>query len=162
MNNKHQAQNGFKTFLLTLVISLGVFGVVYYVTSYPVSMVDIEEHTDIDSEGEALGEATSSPFADLSTSTGDAPRRTVLSGSDALEEDSTSDETLVSEEDQDTTTTTTSAEETAETTPVPDTGIMGLTISLFLSLGVLVAGFYYVYLGPRSLALRSFEDDLLD
>lgn len=148
MNNSYQAKNGFKTFLVTLVISLGVFGLVYYLTSYPTYEVDIESSTG----GESVGVVESaksdlvsddpvkvekSPFGELNTQTPDVPRRTVLAGADTTEET------------------------TESTTPVPDTGMMGMTVSLFASLLVLAGGLYYIYLGPRSLALKSFEDRFL-
>lgn len=149
MNNSHQAKNGFKTFLVTLIISLGVFAAVYYLTSYPTYQVDIEESTGgsvgrVESERDeklAMNKEENSPFGDLKDTDINVPRRAVLAGADTAEEES--------------------FQETTEST-VPDTGMFGMTLSLFISLLILSMGIYYVYLGPRSLALRDFEDRFLN
>ncbi len=155
MNNRHQAQNGFKTFVLTLLISLGVFGVVYYITSYPTHTIDIDEHTRSE---ETLGYEDSSPFAELNREDSSVPRRDVLAEMEGPENEEALGEDLHQEEQTAEEETVTA---TGEATPVPDTGVAGLTISLFASLLVLAAGLTYIYLGPRSLALKSFEDDIL-
>ncbi len=157
MNNSHQAKNGFKTFLVTLIISLGVFAAVYYLTSYPSYEMDIEETTggkttekEVSSDkGKQLGMANqkevgeASPFAELNSKEYDVRPREVLAGADEI-----SDEGLPEGF---------TAPETTQST-VPDTGTLGMTISLFVSLAILSGGFYYVYLNPRKLALQSFED----
>ncbi len=158
MNNAYQAKNGFKTFLLTLVISLGVFGVVYYITSYPSYKVDIDSHTG-SSQEDVLSDSAESPFAQLNTEM-NTPRRVVLSGAteEELEEDSDVVEpTSVTEAPAPVATT----QETTQST-VPDTGVASLTFSLLISLIVLCSGLYYVYLGPRKLALQKFEDRILE
>lgn len=144
MNNTYQAKNGFKTFLLTLVISLSVFGVVYYVTSYPSYRIDIDSHTGgSPEEVEVLSDSSSatSPFAQLTKEEVSTPKRVVLAGS--------------------TVSSGTSPQETTQST-VPDTGVISMTISLFISLVILFAGVYYIYLGPHKLALKSFENKILE
>ncbi|MBP8961131.1 hypothetical protein KBG31_02820 [Patescibacteria group bacterium] len=153
MNNSYQAKNGFKTFLLTLVISLGVFGVVYYITSYPTYKVDIESHTGV-SQKDVLSDSDQSPFAQLNTEM-NAPRRVVLSG--ATEGGSGGDTGAPAK----TPAPASVVNETTQST-VPDTGVASLTLSLLVSLVVLCAGLYYVYLGPRKLALQKFEDRILE
>ncbi|MBD3365940.1 hypothetical protein GF360_01200 [candidate division WWE3 bacterium] len=174
MNNSYQAKNGFKTFLVTLIISLGVFAAVYYLTSYPTYQLDIEESTgdsmgrvesleeDVeasDEKGAVAGDkdareedSAESPFADLNKTEVSVPRRSVLAGADGATEEETATGT---------TTTTTTTPETTEST-VPDTGILSITLSLVASLVILGGGIYYVYLGPRNLALESFEDKFLN
>lgn len=161
MNNNYQAQKGFKTFLVTLVISLGIFIAVYYVTSYPSYKIDIEESTG----GELLGRVEvnktelavapvseeKSPFRQLTDTEMNVPKRAVLAGSDENITPDMSAETLP----------TGLPSDTSEST-VPDTGSFAMTISLFSSLCMLGAGLYYVYLGPRKLALKSFEDRFLN
>jgi len=149
MNNTYQAKNGFKTFLLTLVISLGVFGAVYYITSYPSYSIDIDSHTGSSFNEEVLSDSSSSPFAQLNKQI-DSPRRVVLSGS-TEEGDLTEEPTAPSP----------TVPETTQST-VPDTGITSMTVSLLVSLIILSAGVYYVYLGPRKLALQNFEDRILE
>jgi len=164
MNTNYQAQKGFKTFLVTLVISLGIFVAVYYVTSYPSYKIDIEEstggkvsgRTDVAETKLAVSPISEekSPFRQLNDTEISVPRRAVLAGSDEnliSEYPSAPDETPLVEEPAD----------TPEST-VPDTGSFGMTVSLFSSLCVLGAGLYYIYLGPRKLALRSFEDRFLN
>lgn len=146
MNNSYQAKNGFKTFIVTLTISLGVFGAVYYLTSYPTYKVDIEESTggtvgEVESARSDLSERAlveDSPFKELKKQTPDVPRRVVLAGADQVPETT----------------------QTTEST-VPETGVFGITFSLFVSLLILAGGLYYVYLGPRSLALQRFENRFL-
>jgi len=161
MNNAYQAKNGFKTFLLTLVISLGVFGVVYYITSYPSYSVDIDAHT-AGSEGKDLSDGSESAFASLNTEM-NTPRRVVLAGATA-EGDATTGVVSTGGSTPASSATTVPTATTQETTQstVPDTGVTSLTVSLLVSLVVLSLGIYYVYLGPRKLALRSFEDRLLE
>ncbi len=149
MNNAYQAKNGFKTFLLTLVISLGVFGVVYYITSYPSYSVDIEAHTG-SSENEVLSDSEESAFASLNTEM-NTPRRVVLAGA-----------TVEGEETEGTTAVPVATTQETTQSTVPDTGVTSLTLSLLVSLVVLCSGIYYVYLGPRKLALQSFEDRILE
>jgi len=155
MNNNYQAQKGFKTFLVTLFISLGIFIAVYYVTSYPSYKIDIEESTGGELPGRADVNETElavapvsekkSPFRQLNDTKMDVSKRAVLAGSD---------ENVTPE-------VPTVPLDTPEST-VPDTGSFAVTISLFFSLCMLGAGLYYIYLGPRKLALKSFEDRFLN
>ncbi len=161
MNNSYQAKNGFKTFLLTLVVSLGVFGVVYYITSYPVYELDIDSATEGTTENKAtdknmgvLGDKDTSPFGSLNEESPSVSQRVVLAGADELD-------ALDSPADTETPETAPTVPSTTQST-VPDTGIAGMTISLFISLLILSAGIYYICLGPRKLALKTFEDNLLE
>jgi len=164
MNNNYQAQKGFKTFLVTLVISLGIFVAVYYVTSYPSYKIDIEEstggrlvgRTDVTETELAVAPVSEekSPFGQLNDTEIDVPRRVVLAG---VDENITPDVPTVPDE----TLPTELPSDTSEST-VPDTGSFAMTISLFSSLCMLGAGLYYIYLGPRKLALKSFEDHFLN
>jgi len=163
MNNSYQAQKGFKTFLVTLVISLGIFIAVYYVTSYPSYKINIEESTGGELLGRtAVGETElaispvseeKSPFRQLNDTEMAVSKRVVLAGSD---ENIVPEVPAVPAE----TAPIGVPSDTPEST-VPDTGSFAVTISLFFSLCMLGAGLYYVYLGPRKLALKSFEDHFL-
>ncbi len=171
MNNAHQAKNGFKTFVVTLVISLGVFAAVYYLTSYPSYEMDIDESTggtrnEVDSplssvEGENVLGETDSPFANLNEQEISTPRRTVLSGEDVISEEEEEMAAMEEDEIESYEEDLALATETTETT-VPDTGTLGMTFSLFTSMAILAGGLYYVYLGPRNLALKSFEEQILN
>ncbi len=138
MNNSQQAKNGFKTFILALIVSLGVFATFYYITSYPADKVDIETHSDASKEDEKVisynGELGTGgeTFKKLASEKVSVPVRAVLSGSD---------------------------ESTQSTTSVPDTGVASITTALVIALGTLLLGGYLIYLNPRKFALSKFEKE---
>jgi len=134
MNNTQTAKNGFKTFVITLVISLAVFGLFYYVLSAGTKTPDIEKETSsvVTNSKDTLALNTSSPFKDLSQDKMDVKRKVVLS------------------------------ESTQSTVSVPETGGESITIGLIVSSVILFLGFYAVYVGPRRYALNRFEEKVLD
>lgn len=134
MNNTQTAKNGFKTFAITLVVSLAVFGLFYYVLSAGTKTPDIEKETSstVTDSKNTLALSVASPFKDLSQNKMDVKRKVVLS------------------------------ESTQSTTSVPETGGESITIGLIISSVILFLGFYVVYVGPRKYALNSFEKKVLD
>lgn len=139
MNSFDHAQKGFKTFIVTLTISLVVFSILYYFLSN-------KPEADINGNGSAKETAmtsgyvaSASPFEDLANKKIDVPKRAVLAGAT---------------EAGDTTTTTTVAQTSAS---VPNTGTTEVTIAFVVSGILLLIGFYVLYLNPRKLALQSFE-----
>lgn len=142
MNNIQTAKNGFKTFLITLVISLAVFSLFYYAFSARVKTPDIEKETSSavtdskDTVALAVNQnspvdTSISPFKDLSQNKMDVEKKIVLS------------------------------ESTQSTSSVPETGGTGITVGLIVSSVVLFLGFYVVYTGPRKYALNRFEKKVL-
>jgi hypothetical protein len=146
MNNSESAKKGFRTFLLTLSISLMVFSAIYYaLTNYQgdkssesqtVAVANTDRTQEVNVQGakdakEAVvaGE-TGSVFAELAKKKPEAKVQQVLAGA-------------------------TSAPQTTQS--VPDTGAVEITIGLVLSLVFFVAGMAIVAMNPRKLALRSFE-----
>jgi len=139
MNNSAQNKNGFTTFLATLVISLAVFGVLYYLITDFSGKVNIEEVPNI-SEDEIAYAENDSVFGELSRQKVKAPQRSVLAGADVVDVDVQSSES---------------------TTAVPETGSNGMMAAAVIASTALIAGSYYVFRGPRKLALREFEKELL-
>ena len=123
MNNSYQAKNGFKTFVFALIISLGLFGVFYYVTSYSTDEFDIETHSEI----EVLGESQTA-FGKLAEEDMDIQPRYVLAGTDIP---STGDVVTTGDSG---TTGTDYAESTGSTSSVPETGSVGITLAFMISL----------------------------
>lgn len=143
MNSTVQAQKGFRTFLLTLTISLVIFSVLYYLLSTSTKSPDIENNTkstSYNAEAQSIlaADTTASIFENLSKQKLDIPQKSVLAGAD---------------------------EDTSETTQtsasVPATGSTEMTLGLIVSTALLIFGIYVIYLGPRRLALRSFENRVM-
>lgn len=137
MNATDQAKNGFKTFIITLAVSLFLFSIIYYIAT------DISQSVNIESGTEEVSNPTSfnvskevasaeiaSVFGDLAEQDIDVPQKMVLAGSD-----------------------------TAETTQstVPATGSLDITYALALSLSAIAFGLYFLVVEPRRKALSKFE-----
>jgi Na+-transporting NADH:ubiquinone oxidoreductase subunit NqrC len=177
MNSRQQATKGFKTFLLTLVISLIIFSGIYYLINsqqeedeyYGSDQEQLSEFEDVlgsesdevsEEEMEEIanetGEEEESVFADLANQEMEnGSQRQVLAGADsgdttATTSDTTSDTTAVA-------TTTTVSEST-----VPETGASGPTMGLVMTLIILGFAGYIMFLGPRNVALHNFEKDTID
>ena len=138
MNSSAQNKNGFTTFLATLVISLAVFGVLYYLITDFSGKVSIEEAPDV-SKTEVASAEDKSVFGELSRQKVETPQRSVLAGADMVE-----------------------VESTESTTTVPETGSNGMAIEAVIASTTLVAGSCYIIRGPRKLALNKFEKELIE
>lgn len=164
MTKQEEAQKGFKTFIVTLTVSLVVFSVLYYaITALPSSkdsslVADAEIKSEMASS-EVKGVSTQkteekSAFNDLANSKVTVPAREVLAAGTG----STVPATTVP------TGTTTGVGSTAPkggvpqtTTGVPETGTTEMTIAFVLSVSLLAGALYWVSKNPRTLALREFE-----
>lgn len=166
MNNTtktQQAKNGFKTFIITLSVSLVVFSSVYYLIGNFTDKVDIEKfevnneqalNTEEDEEENVKGaESSDSPFKKLAQ---DEQAPSVLQA-ETETDDTTTDDT---ENTEDTTTTTDESEESTESA-VPETGSTTL-IGTILSITFFSAALYVILIGPRKIALSKFEDSMLE
>ncbi len=154
--NSDSAKSGFKTFILTLSISLIVFSVIYYlvtngsedsntaayqasvapaaVTEEPKAVLGAEAETPSAVEAEE-----SSVFGDLA----EADVKTPSTGSAAVLAGATSSPT------------------TQTTSSVPETGLVGITAGLLISLVFFLTGMYYISSNPRKAALSGFEKKVL-
>lgn len=160
MNTKTQAQKGFKTFLLTLVISLAVFSGLYYMinsglggnsqseqiakptTNEPVEQM--QPQTQQPKQNETLGDTSTrteeSVFGGMVEDKPDVPPKQVLAGAD-------------------------DASGTTEETPqatVPVTGFSTPTFGIVVSILALSLALYLLFIGPRNFALSSFEKRVID
>lgn len=142
MNTSQQAQKGFKTFILTLSLSLIVFSVIYYMLNTNPS--DKDENYTANAEvhkttEEVLGaeDEGKTVFGSLIEQKMDVPSKAVLSGVDT-------------------------GETTESTTAIPDTGSLSVTVGLVTSLGMFMTGLFVIYRDPRKMALLGFEKKLLE
>jgi hypothetical protein len=160
MNNNNQNTNGFKIFALTVFTTMLVFSVLYYVYSDLNTEVDIESTPIATNEQQATENKSEAEkvFKEL------AQAKVVNNGAVLAAEDINN--TLASGDttgttQPDTMTTTTTATTPESTTPeVPATGTTEVTLGLSIFFMGLAYGFYILYLNPRKLALRKFEDNL--
>ncbi len=184
MNSNNQAQKGFKTFILTLVISLIVFSAIYYIVNSDTgsSEAPIKETSVIESKTES---AKSSTLGDASLRANPAPEKVVkeeVAGAKteevSIDDDSTSvfeelATTNMNVEAQAVLAATDEEDENEEMAPVapavttpestvPDTGIFGPTFGIFFSAIALGLFAYFAFLGPRKMALESFEKEVLE
>ena len=124
--------NGLKTFVVTLGLSLAVFGTVYYFITESSKSVDIESDNDI-SQAETIAYKVeqAAAFEKLATQKADVESKAVLAAA-------------------------TTTESTASSVPVPVTG-SNTTMALLTGLALLGSSAYYLLLGPHKLALSEFE-----
>ncbi|MBU1132768.1 MAG: hypothetical protein ABIA11_00280 [Patescibacteria group bacterium] len=130
------AASSFRTFILTLSISLIVFSAIYYVMSSSGMDTDVFENSLSDNsvtEESVKGTSSESVFGEIATREPETQARFVLAGTDEVEET------------------------TQSTTTVPETGILSVTTGLFGALIFFIAGIIVVALNPRKLALDTFE-----
>lgn len=154
MNNSVQAQKGFKSFLITLSVSIFVFSIIYYLINDTSSTpVDIEQDSKAISQNQPAVQgvqteqkplattqtqqdrSSDSAFEQLSKQKMEAPKKAVLAGA-------------------------TQATSSTQST-VPATGSVEITYALAISsLVIIFASFIYLR-GPRSLAMVSYEKGFL-
>jgi hypothetical protein len=175
MNNASQAQHGFKTFILTLSISLIVFSIAYYFVSESQPGVQLgfankssstqllasssKAKTDADKKA-----AQDSVFSKLADSKVSVPQRAVLAGATTTTGTTGTTGTTATGTTTATTVTTTATTpvakpvaQTTTSTPVPTTGSTEMTIGLVLSALAFGFGLFVISKNPRKLALDSFE-----
>ena len=132
------AASSFRTFILTLSISLIVFSAIYYVMSSSGMETDVFENSLSDSsimeEESVKGTSSESVFGEIAAKEPETQSRFVLAGADDVVE-----------------------ETTESTTTVPETGILSVTTGLFAALIFFIAGLVVIASNPRKLALNTFE-----
>lgn len=139
MNQAEQAQKGFKTFIITLSISLIVFSAVYY---FITNSSSISATPDIESDSQMTKtEDDINKTADASTVFGTLASKknigvqpqAVLAGSDI-------------------------AVEPTQSTGTPQGGVVSITIGLIVSVAIFLFGMFVIANDPRRMAIRNFED----
>lgn len=142
MNNSTQAQKGFKTFLLTLSVSLIIFSVIYYVITNTSAQTDSLPK-------DVVGAVTESPKQEV-PETPENSADTVF-GKLAAQPMNVDSKAVLAGADVQTTSTTQS------TTSVPETGVVGITFGLITSGLLFVLATLVIAKDPRRLAINSFE-----
>jgi hypothetical protein len=151
MNNSESAKKGFKTFILTLSISLMVFSAVYYILS--------SYGTDTGMSGVQDNEVANAMITEKKESPGVQGAKDEKTVFGEIVNKKPLDKTL---EVQAVLAGATSAPETTQsTTAVPGTGYTEMTIGLILSLILFIGAMIYNLMNPRKMALSKFERDAL-
>lgn len=151
MNYETQAKNGFKTFIITLCISLVAFSAIYYLVSDATGNVDIES-IDKQNEQSANFEVKEQVAGTTSQANNETKQETVFS--EIAQKPTNAKSTLANAN-----TVLGAATETTQST-VPNTGsetLVGAALAgMFFSVAI-----YLLFIGPRKLALESFEAGIL-
>jgi hypothetical protein len=147
MNNSEVAKNGFKTFIVTLVTSLFLFSVLYYVLNGAAADVDIEQ-TDLKVENQSAVAADATSAVEVSDDVAGVTTSRSVFGE-------------LSQEEIDTPVGTVLAGASESTSAVPSTGSTEITYGFLLSLVALGLGAYLIFLGPRKAAIKQFERDVM-
>jgi hypothetical protein len=148
MNNSESAKKGFRTFILTLSISLMVFSAVYYVlTTYSPPKEQAKSQTAAVVTG---NEATKEESPNVQ---GAKDERTVFGEIASVKPQTRPQEVLAG--------ATSAPQTTQSTTSVPTTGYVEMTVGLILSLALFIGAMIYNLMDPRKLALSRFEKKIL-
>jgi hypothetical protein len=153
-----QTGKSFKTFILTLSISLIVFSAAYYFIS---ESSDGSSGTLGAKSSAATPVKETSVFKELSETPSNVEERAVLALTDSI---GGTDSTVPATTTPATTTTATEEDAAVEETTgsaVPSTGTTETTVGLVLSALAFAVGFLVIKKDPRKLALRSFESSVL-
>jgi hypothetical protein len=161
MNNSESAKRGFRTFILTLSVSLIVFSAVYYaLTTY-------------NSNGNSSGERseTANELGSGVIKENDVAGEGSLGDEDSPSVKGTKDKSTVFSEivgkkpqvqvQQVLAGATSAPQTTQSSTSVPITGFPEMTVGLMLSLGLFIGAMVYNLINPRKIALSSFEKKML-
>ena len=162
MNNSDSAKKGFRTFILTLSISLMVFSGLYYaLTTYNPKKDSGEEKieavntTDLNGSDSGREDVPSIVTKDSDTPSvqGAKDEKTVF-GAVAKNKPTTRPQEVLAG-------ATSAPQTTQSVTPVPSTGFTEMTLGLVLSLALFIGAMVYNFLNPRKLALSNFEKKII-
>lgn len=138
-----QAKNGFKTFIITLSVSLIVFSALYYLINVSVSRkVDIEQNESV--VGSVLPASTEAKV--------ETPKKETVFGPIANTKVASQPKVVLAGS---------TTQTTQSTTPVPVTGSTEMTYALLISSVIISLGTFMYLAGPRKAAIASFEKDVL-
>jgi len=154
--NSDSAKSGFKTFILTLSISLIVFSVIYYL----VTNGSEDSNTSAYQASLAPAAVSEEPKEVLGTEADNAPAIESeevsifgeLAAADVKSPSTGSAAVLAG---------ATSSPTPQTTSSVPETGLVGITAGLLVSLVFFLTGMYYISSNPRKSALTGFEKKVL-
>ena len=142
---KENAGKSFKTFVLTLSVSLIVFSGIYYAMTLNSSSTDSFDNPLSDKsvvKEEVKGTTTQKTvFSEIASKDPGVKPKEVLAGS--------------------TVATTPVVTQTTQSATTPQTGTFSVTVGLFLSLAMFLGTIVFVSNNPRRLALSSFEKNAL-
>jgi len=140
---KENAGKSFKTFVLTLSVSLIIFSVVYYVMSVNSSNQESFDNSLSDNvvEKEVKGVEQKSVFNEIASKDPGVQAKEVLAGS--------------------TVATTAEVQQTTQSAADLQTGTFSITAGLFVALIIFLSTLVFVLNNPRKLALSSFEKNAL-
>lgn len=139
MSQAEQAQKGFKTFILTLAISLIVFSAIYYFITNASSSSSAPDIESTDKVSQNVTPSTNgsqdTPFSKLAAQrVTDVQPQVVLAAA-------------------------TTAEPT-QSTGTPNGGVESITLGLITSVAIFLFGMYVIAKDPRRMALREFENKI--
>lgn len=188
-NTTNEIKKGFKTFVLTLSISLIVFSVAYFMLSNDSyaeldslsynnnsnailstqsanneSQEDINEIIQIDSNPESIDNTQTILNEEVET------QEATVFGKIASADIEVNSRAVLAETDtnidpttetMNTTTSNTQYQTQVTTPPVPDAGVTEMTWGLVLSMIAFLLGFIVISKDPRNIALKSFEKDMM-
>uniref|UniRef100_A0A7C4TP11 Uncharacterized protein n=1 Tax=candidate division WWE3 bacterium TaxID=2053526 RepID=A0A7C4TP11_UNCKA len=140
MDYETQAQNGFKTFIVTLVVSLIAFSAIYYLVA------DVSGNVDIESGGDQAMVQT--PQQQVASSQDSKPASVFEEISQKPVDSKASMVAVLG-----------AADESTEST-VPNTGSETL-VGTMLAGAFFSVALYFLLVGPRKLAIQGFENDVL-
>ncbi|EKE00046.1 MAG: hypothetical protein ACD_22C00100G0010 [uncultured bacterium] len=145
MNNSEVAKNGFKTFLITLLLTLVLFSVVYYLASDSSLKVDIEKG---DTSNVVSVKKDATTVGKVAAVANDSSGEFVVKQSafEALNKQKTASPLVLGAASTETTQST-----------VPATGTTEITYAFVASLCLTAFGFYMLVVSPRKKALANFE-----
>lgn len=155
MNSYDQAQKGFKTFLLTLSVSLIVFSVIYYAITTSSEVTDLSANIQDDGSSDVTYtiKQEEEEVAGRQDTVSDQPEEAAVSktvfGQLAAMDLNVEPKAVLA-----------GANEATQST-VPETGTFGVTVGLFMSLVAFLGGLYVISQDPRKMALLGFEKDAL-
>jgi hypothetical protein len=159
MSQAEQAQKGFKTFILTLSISLIVFSAVYYVITNgslknSAPNIDSSENTSTKADT-VFGQLANQKMDDVQS-------KSVLAAEDEILPEEDSVDVLLADGTTPTDTTTMTTSEPTVATGTPQGGVTSITLGLLTSLGIFMYAMYVISRDPRRLALRRFENNVTE
>jgi len=162
MNNSESAKRGFRTFILTLSISLMVFSGLYYaLTTYSPQKDSGEEKIEAVNTAGLHGSDTNKDSVS-STVTKDNEVPSVQGAKDQKTVFGAVANSKPATRPQEVLAGATSAPQTTQSaSPVPSTGFTEMTLGLLLSFSLFVGAMIYNFLNPRKLALSNFEKKLI-
>jgi len=163
MQNSDNAKKGFKTFILTLSVSLIIFSVVYYFMTNNGSSSDSDLLSDTSSVTDKVTEDADvvSPFGQIAAkkpSTSEFSNVPAVLAGTTVGVGTTTPGTSIGG----TTTGTTGVTTTVKQSTVPVTGTMDITIGLIVSSLIFAAAVFWNKLNPRKFALAGFEKKVLE